>query len=96
VSFRPKPLGARAAIISSAGATVADDLKGALIYGPISGAGLRQKQTETGLYSGSKTLPRGRERSTGARSSSLPRTTQGNSDLAKSALAEAYEMRAPT
>ena len=32
--FRPKPLGARAAIIGSAGAPAADDLKGALIYGP--------------------------------------------------------------
>jgi branched-chain amino acid transport system substrate-binding protein len=34
VSFRPKPLGARAAIIAPAGATAADDLKGALIYRP--------------------------------------------------------------
>jgi len=35
VSFRPKPLGARAAITSSANVTAAEDLKGALIYGPI-------------------------------------------------------------
>jgi hypothetical protein len=59
--FRPKSLGARAAMIAFAGAMAADDLKGALIYGPTCPL---QASTKTGLCSGSKTLPRGRGRST--------------------------------
>jgi branched-chain amino acid transport system substrate-binding protein len=87
VSFRPKPLGARAAIISSAGATAADDLKGALIYRPTCPLQAYAKNRPKPVF----TRVLGRGRSTGARSSSSPRTTQPNSDLAKSALAEVYE-----
>src|ERR1700729_902425 len=91
MSFRLKPLTLAAALIACAGAATADDLKVALIYGLTGPLQAYAKQTETGLKLGFEYATKGTMKVDGRKIVIITTDDQGKPDLAKSALAEAYE-----
>ena len=91
MSFRLKPLALAAALIAFAGAAAADDLKVALIYGLTGPLQAYAKQTETGLKLGFEYATKGTMKVDGRKIVIITKDDQGKPDLAKSALAEAYE-----
>jgi branched-chain amino acid transport system substrate-binding protein len=91
MSFRLKCFTFAAAIIASAGAVAADDLKIALIYGRTGPLQAYAKQTETGLKLGFEYATKGTMEVDGRKIVVVTKDDQGKPDLAKSALAEAYE-----
>jgi branched-chain amino acid transport system substrate-binding protein len=91
MSFRLKLFALAAALIASAGAAAADDLKIALIYGLTGPLQAYAKQTETGLRLGFEYATKGTMEVDGRKIVIITKDDQGKPDLAKSALAEAYE-----
>ena len=92
MTFRLKSLALAAALIASAGAAAAaDDLKIALIYGLTGPLQAYAKQTETGLKLGFEYATKGTMEVDGRKIVIITKDDQGKPDLAKSALAEAYE-----
>ena len=80
-----------AALIASAGAAAADDLKIALIYGLTGPLQAYAKQTEAGFRLGLEYATKGTMEVDGRKIVVITKDDQGKPDLAKSALAEAYE-----
>src|SRR5271165_2923940 len=80
-----------AALVASAGAAAADDLKIALIYGLTGPLQAYAKQTETGLRLGFEYATKGTMEVDGRKIVIITKDDQGKPDLAKSALSEAYE-----
>ena len=99
MSFRLRLLAFAAALMASAGALMAsagtaaaaDDLKIALIYGLTGPLQAYAKQTETGLRLGFEYATKGTTEVDGRKIVIITKDDQGKPDLAKSALAEAYE-----
>jgi branched-chain amino acid transport system substrate-binding protein len=91
MSFGLKHLAFAAALIASAGLAAADDLKVALIYGLTGPLQAYAKQTETGLRLGFEYATKGTMEVDGRKIVIITKDDQGKPDLAKSALAEAYE-----
>src|SRR5271157_1753827 len=91
MSFRLKIFAFAAALVASAGAAAADDLKVALIYGLTGPLQAYAKQTETGLRLGFEYATKGTMEVDGRKIVVIAKDDQGKPDLAKSALAEAYE-----
>ena len=91
MSFRLRFFALAAALIASAGAAAADDLKIALIYGLTGPLQAYAKQTETGLRLGFEYATKGTMEVDGRKIVIITKDDQGKPDLAKSALAEAYE-----
>src|SRR6202035_1662521 len=91
MSFRLKPLALAAALIACAGGAAADDLKVALIYGRTGPLEAYAKQTETGLKLGFEYATKGTMKVDGRKIVIITKDDQGKPDLAKSAVAEAYE-----
>ena len=91
MSFRLRILALAAAVIASAGAAVADDLKVALIRGLTGPLEPYAKQTETGFMLGLEYATKGTMTVDGRKIVVVTKDDQGKPDLAKSALAEAYE-----
>ena len=91
MSFRLRILALAAAVIASAGAAVADDLKIALIRGLTGPLEPYAKQTETGFMLGLEYATKGTMTVDGRKIVVVTKDDQGKPDLAKSALAEAYE-----
>ena len=91
MSFRLKLFALAAALIASAGAAPADDLKVALIYGRTGPLEAYAKQTETGLRLGFEYATKGTMEVDGRKIVIITKDDQGKPDLAKSALTEAYE-----
>ena len=91
MSFGLKLFAFAAALIASAGAAAADDLKIALIYGRTGPLQAYAKQTETGLELGFEYATKGTMEVDGRKIVIIAKDDQGKPDLAKSALAEAYE-----
>jgi branched-chain amino acid transport system substrate-binding protein len=91
MSFRLKLLAFAAALVASVGAAAADDLKVALIYGLTGPLQAYARQTETGLKLGIEYATKGTMEVDGRKIDIITKDDQGKPDLAKSALAEAYE-----
>jgi branched-chain amino acid transport system substrate-binding protein len=91
MSFRPKLFAFAAALVASVGAAAADDLKIALIYGLTGPLQAYARQTETGLKLGFEYATKGTMEVDGRKIDIITKDDQGKPDLAKSALAEAYE-----
>src|SRR5208283_2988198 len=91
MTFRWKMLAFAAALIASAGAAKADDLKIALIRGLTGPLQAYAKQTETGFMMGLEYATKGTMEVDGRKIVVITKDDQGKPDLAKSALAEAYE-----
>jgi branched-chain amino acid transport system substrate-binding protein len=91
MSFRLRFFVLAAALIASAGAAAADDLKIALIYGLTGPLQAYAKQTETGLRLGFEYATKGTMEVDGRKIVIITKDDQGKPDLAKSALTEAYE-----
>jgi len=91
MSFRLKLFALAAGLVASAGAAAADDLKIALIYGLTGPLQAYAKQTETGLRLGFEYATKGTMEVDGRKIVIVTKDDQGKPDLAKSALAEAYE-----
>ena len=82
---------AAAALVASAGAAAADDLKIALIHGVTGPLQAYAKQTETGFMMGLEYATKGTMEVDGRKIVVIPKDDQSKPDLAKSALTEAYE-----
>ena len=80
-----------AALLAGAAAARADDLKIALVYGRTGPLEAYAKQTETGLRLGFEYATKGTMEIDGRKIVIITKDDQGKPDLAKSALAEAYE-----
>ena len=91
MSFRLRFFALAAALIASAGAAAADDLKIALICGLTGPLQAYAKQTETGFMLGLEYATKGTMEVDGRKIVIITKDDQGKPDLAKSALAEAYE-----
>jgi branched-chain amino acid transport system substrate-binding protein len=91
MSFRLRILALAAALVVSAGAAAADDLKVALIRGLTGPLEPYAKQTETGFMLGLEYATKGTMTVDGRKIVVVTKDDQGKPDLAKSALAEAYE-----
>jgi branched-chain amino acid transport system substrate-binding protein len=91
MSFRLKLFAFAAALVASVGAAAADDLKIALIYGLTGPLQAYARQTETGLKLGFEYATKGTMEVDGRKIDIITKDDQGKPDLAKSALAEAYE-----
>jgi branched-chain amino acid transport system substrate-binding protein len=91
MSFGLKHLALAAALIASAGTALAEDLKIALIYGRTGPLQAYAKQTEAGLNLGFEYATKGTMEVDGRKIVIVTKDDQGKPDLAKSALAEAYE-----
>ncbi len=91
MSFRLRFFALAAGLVVSAGAAAADDLKIALIYGLTGPLQAYAKQTETGLKLGFEYATKGTMEINGRKIVIITKDDQGKPDLAKSALAEAYE-----
>ena len=89
--FRLKTLAFAAALFASSGAAKADDLKIALIRGLTGPLQAYAKQTETGFMMGLEYATKGTMEVDGRKIVVITKDDQGKPDLAKSALAEAYE-----
>src|SRR5260370_23439235 len=89
--FRLKTLAFAAALVASAGAAAADDLKIALIRGLTGPLEPYAKQTETGFRLGLEYATKGTMEADGRKIVVIAKDDQGKPDLAKSALAEADE-----
>jgi hypothetical protein len=96
LSFRLKPLAPAVALIASAGTAVPDDLKVALIYRLTGHLQAYANRRRPALSSGSNTQPGERWRSTGARSSSSPRTTRASPISPKARTPKRMRTTAPT
>ena len=79
------------ALVASAGAASAEDLKIALIRGLTGPLQAYAKQTETGFMMGLEYATKGTMEVDGRKIVIITKDDQGKPDLAKSALAEAYE-----
>ena len=82
---------AAAALVASSAVAVADDLKIALIQGLTGPLQAYAKQTETGFRLGLEYATKGTMEVDGRKIVVIAKDDQGKPDLAKSALAEAYE-----
>ncbi len=91
MTFRFTSLAFAAALAASAGAARADDLKIALIRGLTGPLQAYAKQTETGFMLGLEYATKGTMEVDGRKIVVIPKDDQTKPDLAKSALAEAYE-----
>jgi branched-chain amino acid transport system substrate-binding protein len=91
MGFRLKLLAFAAALVGAAGAAAAEDLKVALIYGLTGPLQAYAKQTEAGLKLGFEYATKGTMEVDGRNIVIITKDDQGKPDLAKSALAEAYE-----
>ena len=91
MTFRLKMFAFAAALILPAWAAVADDLKIALIYGLTGPLQAYAKQTEAGFRLGLEYATKGTMEVDGRKIVVVTKDDQGKPDLAKSALAEAYE-----
>ena len=91
MTFRLKSLALAAALVASAGAASADDLKIALIRGLTGPLQAYAKQTETGFMMGLEYATKGTMEVDGRKIVVITKDDQSKPDLAKSALAEAYE-----
>jgi branched-chain amino acid transport system substrate-binding protein len=91
MSFRLKLLAFAVALVATAGRAAADDLKVALIYGLTGPLQAYAKQTEAGLKLGFEYATKGTMEVDGRKIVIITKDDQGKPDLAKSALAEAYE-----
>ena len=89
--FRLKTLAFAAALFASAGAAKADDLKIALIRGLTGPLQAYAKQTETGFMMGLEYATKGTMEVDGRKIVVITKDDQSKPDLAKTALAEAYE-----
>jgi branched-chain amino acid transport system substrate-binding protein len=91
MTFRLKSLVFAAALVASAGAASADDLKIALIRGLTGPLQAYAKQTETGFMMGLEYATKGTMEVDGRKIVVITKDDQSKPDLAKTALAEAYE-----
>ncbi len=91
MSFRLKSFAVAAALLASAGAAAADDLKIALIRGLTGPLQAYAKQTETGFMLGLEYATKGTMEVDGRKIVVITKDDQSKPDLAKTALAEAYE-----
>src|SRR5271166_5827361 len=91
MTFRWKMLAFAAALVVSAGAAKADDLKIALIRGLTGPLQAYAKQTETGFMMGLEYATKGTMEVDGRKIVVITKDDQSKPDLAKTALAEAYE-----
>ena len=91
MTFRWKMLAFAAALVASAGAAKADDLKIALIRGLTGPLQAYAKQTETGFMMGLEYATKGTMEVDGRKIVVITKDDQCKPDLAKTALAEAYE-----
>src|SRR5271166_3909288 len=91
MTFRWRMLAFAAALVVSAGAAKAEDLKIALIRGLSGPLQAYAKQTETGFMMGLEYATKGTMEVDGRKIVVITKDDQGKPDLAKSALAEAYE-----
>src|SRR5271166_2859188 len=91
MTFRLKSLAFAAALVASAGAASAEDLKIALIRGLTGPLQAYAKQTETGFMMGLEYATKGTMEVDGRKIVVVTKDDQGKPDLAKSALTEAYE-----
>ena len=89
--LRLKSLAFAAALVAVAGAAKADDLKIALICGLTGPLQAYAKQTETGFMLGLEYATKGTMEVDGRKIVVITKDDQGKPDLAKTALAEAYE-----
>jgi len=89
--FRLRTIAFIAAIAGAAGAAKADDIKVALIRGLTGPLEAYAKQTETGFKLGLEYATKGTMTVDGRKIVVVTKDDQGKPDLAKSALAEAYE-----
>ena len=91
MTFRLKSLAFAAALAAAAGAAHADDLKIALIRGLTGPLQAYAKQTETGFMMGLEYATKGTMEVDGRKIVVINKDDQGKPDVAKTALAEAYE-----
>src|SRR3974390_3128094 len=91
MTLRLKTIAFAAALVASAGAAKADDLKIALIRGLTGPLQAYAKQTETGFMMGLEYATKGTMQVDGRKIVVITKDDQGKPDLAKSALTEAYE-----
>ncbi len=91
MSVFSKVFAAATAVVISAAAAHADDLNVALIYGRTGPLEAYAKQTETGLRLGFEYATHGTMQVDGRKINIILKDDQSKPDLAKSALAEAYE-----
>ena len=91
MTFRLNSLAFAAAVVASAGAAAADDLKIALIRGLTGPLQAYAKQTETGFMMGLEYATKGTMTVDGRKIVVVTKDDQSKPDLAKTALAEAYE-----
>src|SRR3974390_41653 len=91
MTFRLKSFAFAVALVASAGAARADDLKIALIRGLTGPLQAYAKQTETGFMMGLEYATKGTMAGDGGKIVVIPKDDQSKTDLAKSALTEAYE-----
>ena len=91
MTLRLKSLALAAALAASAGAARADDLKIALIRGLTGPLQAYAKQTETGFMMGLEFATKGTMEVDGRKVVVVTKDDQSKPDLAKTALAEAYE-----
>src|ERR1700737_4819540 len=91
MTFRLKSLAFAAALVALAGAAAADDLKIALIHGVTGPLQAYAKQTEAGFMLGLEYAAKGAMQVDGRKIVAVPKDGQRQPDLAKSALAEAFE-----
>src|SRR3974390_3424080 len=91
MTLRLKSLAFGAALVASAGAAKADDLKIALIRGLTGPLQAYAKQTETGFMLGLEYATKGTMQVDGRKIVVVTKDDQSKPDLAKTALAEAYE-----
>jgi branched-chain amino acid transport system substrate-binding protein len=91
MTFRLKSLALAAALVALAGAASADDLKIALIRGLTGPLQAYAKQTETGFMMGLEYATKGTMEVDGRKIVVITKDDQSKPDVAKTALAEAYE-----
>src|SRR3974390_3145698 len=91
MTLRLKTIAFAAALIASAGAAKADDVKVALIRGLTGPLEAYAKQTETGFMMGLEYATKGTMTVDGKKIGVVLKDDQGKPDLAKSALTEAFE-----
>ncbi len=91
MTFRLKSLAFAAALVAAGGAAKADDLKIALIRGLTGPLQAYAKQTETGFMLGLEYATKGTMEVDGRKIVVVTKDDQSKPDLAKTALAEAYE-----
>jgi branched-chain amino acid transport system substrate-binding protein len=91
MTFRLKSLALGAALVASVGAASADDLKIALIRGLTGPLQAYAKQTETGVMMGLEYATKGTMEVDGRKIVVITKDDQSKPDVAKTALAEAYE-----